>query len=164
MNRSVLIIAYGNPLRSDDGVAWHAAERLRDEFPHLGTEILCVHQLAPELAEAASRADDLIFLDAARNGEPGQISCTPLNSQPGTARFSHQQTPSQIVSLCKQLYGAEPRAFLVSICGESFDHGEELSMTLRNALPGLVRVVGDLIDRLQIGSPENAGRQICVEM
>jgi hydrogenase maturation protease len=162
----VLIIAYGNPLRSDDGVAWYAAECLRDELPALGTQILCVHQLTPELAETASRTDDLIFLDASRNGEPGQIVCAPLDSQPGRARFSHQHTPEQIVSLCKQLYGTEPRAFVVSINGESFAHGDGLSTTLRDALPRLVRIVGELIERLSMSSQDNAAahRHSCVEM
>ena len=26
-----LVIGYGNPLRSDDGVGWHVAERLADD-------------------------------------------------------------------------------------------------------------------------------------
>ena len=38
---SVLIIAYGNPLRSDDGLAWHAAKAIEGKFGSSEVEILC---------------------------------------------------------------------------------------------------------------------------
>jgi hydrogenase maturation protease len=144
----ILIVAYGNPLRSDDGIAWHAAEMLRRDFPVYPIEILCVHQLAPELAEAASRADDLIFVDAAHDGEPGRIVVTEAEPCEEPARFSHQLAPEQVIALCRQLYGVCPRAFTVSISGKSFAHGEELTDELRAALPRLAGTVSELIDSL----------------
>jgi Ni,Fe-hydrogenase maturation factor len=46
----VLIIAYGNPMRSDDGLAGRAADGLEGKYPPSEVEMLRVHQLAPELA------------------------------------------------------------------------------------------------------------------
>jgi hydrogenase maturation protease len=59
-----LIIGYGNPLRGDDDVGWEAASRLAAALPSEAVHILAVHQLTPELAEAVSEADLLIFVDA----------------------------------------------------------------------------------------------------
>ena len=142
----ILIVAYGNPLRSDDGIAWHAAEILRRQFPPPPIEILCVHQLAPELAEAASRVDDLIFIDAACDGEPGRIDVAEVGPAGEPASFSHQLTPGQIVALCQQLYDVLPRAFTISIAGKSFEHGDALSDELRAVLPRLVGKVRELVE------------------
>jgi hydrogenase maturation protease len=144
----VLIVAYGNPLRSDDGVAWHAAQILEQGRFSSQVEILCVHQLMPELAEAVSRADGVLFLDAAENGEPGEISCAPVIPESSEQPFTHVFTPAQIIALCERVYGCWPSAFAVSIAGESFDHGDALSATLKNALPRLIETVEELIARL----------------
>ena len=73
----VLVIAYGNPIRSDDGVAWHAAEEIRRKLESL-VEVICVHQLTPELAEEISRVSTVIFVDAARDVDPGKVVCRPV--------------------------------------------------------------------------------------
>ena len=65
MAARVLIIAYGNPLRCDDGVAWRAAEALEGKFPSEQVEILRLHQLAPELADAVRQRELVLFVDAA---------------------------------------------------------------------------------------------------
>jgi hydrogenase maturation protease len=140
-----LIIAYGNPLRSDDGIGWHVAELLEREVMPSEATIVCVHQLTPELAEAASRANKVVFVDAAAKGAPGQIVGTEIHPVTDMAGFSHRLSPEQVVALCLLLYGKCPRAVTVSISGECFDHGETLSHTLTGALPSLVETVRKLI-------------------
>ena len=147
MSHRVLIIAYGNPLRSDDGFGWRAAELLRPKVLALHADLLCVYQLTPELAAAASEADILIFIDAACNGQPGQVVCTAVVPLAEPARFSHQLAPEQIVALCGELYGAHPQAYAISVTGASFEHGEGLSETVREALPGCVCIAEELMCR-----------------
>ena len=48
----VLVVGYGNSLRGDDGIGWHAARLLTDDPRLTGARVLTHHQLAPELAEA----------------------------------------------------------------------------------------------------------------
>jgi hydrogenase maturation protease len=144
----VLVIAYGNPLRSDDGVAWQAAEEIRRKLASL-VEVICTHQLMPELAEEASWADTVIFLDATDNGDPGKVVCETVSAEPTQSRFSHHLTPAQLLGLCDQLYEAKPRAFLISISGECFDHGDGLSPAAKSALPQSVAAVSDLLRRLK---------------
>lgn len=144
----VLIVALGNPLRCDDGVAWHAAELLERDLAPSRAEILCVHQLMPELAESLSRADAVVFLDAACDGAPGQIVLREVCADRDATGFSHGNTPGRIVALCEEIYGVRPRAHAVTLTGESFDHGDELSETIRNSLPRLVTAVKESVDRL----------------
>lgn len=142
--KRVLVIAYGNPLRSDDGVAWQAADSLRASVPD-SVEILCVHQLTPELAEDVSRANLVIFLDAAQGGEPGTVSCDEVFPHQELLRFSHHLGPRDVAALSSRVYGAQPRAFVVSMNGECFDHGQTLSPTAISSLPQMQAKVVELI-------------------
>ena len=89
----VLIVAYGNPLRSDDGVAWRAADILAEKLSASDVEILRLHQLAPELADTLRGFDRVIFVDAAlsdRGIEPGTVMMEEFVAEkPDPARFSH---------------------------------------------------------------------------
>jgi hydrogenase maturation protease len=138
----VLIVAYGNPMRCDDGLAWRAADELERKLSGSEIEILRVHQLAPELAENLTRCDTVIFVDAASadrgNGNPGEVRCLEVGSSEGPPRFSHQLSPGAVVALARQLYGAMPHAFTVTLTGECFDHGDFLSPRVATAIPALV--------------------------
>jgi hydrogenase maturation protease len=144
----VAIIAYGNPLRTDDGIGWRTAQLLQGEHSNLQTEIISVHQLTPELAEVAARSSGVIFIDASRTGEPGRIVQTPVQPDDGSELFSHSLGPGQILALCEQLYGTKPLAFTVSIAGKSFDYGDGLSGTLQDAVPALLATVKELVVQL----------------
>jgi len=147
----VLIIAYGNPLRSDDGVAWRAAEALRQKFSPAEIEIHCLHQLAPELAETVSRFPCVIFVDAASSrdtGNPGEIRVEELSGKDPAdsgSPFFHALSPLTIIRLAERLYGAKPRTFSVTVTGQNFDHGEALSPAVAAALPDLVARIQALV-------------------
>lgn len=139
----ILILAYGNPLRSDDGLGWRAAEALLEESA-AGMEIRTCHQLLPEVAEPVSRADTIFFIDATRDGEPGEVRCMPVTPEKDAGRFTHQLSPAGILALSAELYGHVPKAFLMSICGDSFDLGEKLSPVVAASLPRLTGLVREL--------------------
>jgi len=145
----VLIIAYGNPLRCDDGLAWRAADQLEGKFSGADVEILRTHQLAPEFAEAITGYDAVIFVDAAAkegsNGRQGEVHCLQIDVPEDRPRFSHQLSPAAVVALARQLYGASPRAFSVTLTGACFDHGETLSPLVEAALPSLVARIEALV-------------------
>jgi len=147
---SVLIIAYGNPLRSDDGVAWRAADILAETFPARDVEILRLHQLAPELADTLRGFDRVIFIDAAFSEvaaiEPGTVRVDEIAAQtPDPARFSHAFSPQKVLGLAAELYGVQPRAFSVNVQGANFDHGNALSAAVANALPELIATIERLL-------------------
>src|ERR1017187_7308080 len=60
-----LILAYGNPLRGDDGIGPEAGERLRSIIQDSDVEIRTMHQLTPELMEPISRAARVLYGRAA---------------------------------------------------------------------------------------------------
>jgi len=140
---SVLVIAIGNPLRSDDGLAWHAADELSRDTN--APEILRVHQLTPELAEAVSRASTVVFLDAASQGEPGKVTCEKVTASEANAHSSHHLPPTAVLALAETLYGLRPAAFSVAMTGECFDHGDTLSPRVAEAMPRLLDKIRGLI-------------------
>jgi hydrogenase maturation protease len=140
-----LIIGYGNPLRGDDGLGWHAARLLAGVAQTQHAELLARHQLMPELAEQASGAETVIFVDAASEGRPGELRWRCVEPQPGPASFTHHLSPEALLGMARDLYGRCPRAFAVSVAGGSFDCGEELSPAVRAALPALIGLVEKLL-------------------
>lgn len=146
----IFIVAYGNPLRSDDGVAWRAADALEGKFAESAVEIVRLHQLGPELAETASHSECLIFIDAASapSSTPGEIHVEEIPPGPidpnAAPRFSHVLSPQALLSLAETLYSARGKAFLATITGASFEHGESLSPPVQAALPVLI----DRIERI----------------
>lgn len=147
----VLVIAIGNPLRSDDGLAWRAADELAKEDVGSEVKIVKVHQLTPEHAESASQTDLMIFIDAAGSGDPGTVHSLELTGRDEVASFSHSLTPQSLLTLAKKLYEKAPKAFLVSMPGKSFDHGESLSTEVQESLPSLVELVCELINNIASG-------------
>lgn len=151
MASRILIIAYGNPLRCDDGVAWHAADALEGKFPLDQVEILRVHQLAPELAESLRRSDSVIFLDAATaesdDAKAGEIRAEQIerNKESQPSGFCHTFSLTNILTLSEQLYGASPHAYFVCMIGENFSYGESLSAAVASSLPEFVARAEGLI-------------------
>ncbi len=141
----ILVLAVGNPLRSDDGLAWHVADELRRNNLPPDVEIITIHQLAPELAENVSSADLVIFVDASSLGEPGTLSCEKIAPVPVESGSSHHFSPQALLELAAMLYGHPPAAYLVSIAGQNFDHGELLSPEVSKSIPSLVAKMRELI-------------------
>ena len=144
MPSHTLVIAYGNPLRCDDGVGWRAAGLLQKKLSKQDVAILYVHQLTPELAEWAANTDRFIFVDAAANGIPGQVHFCEANDEDPGDTSSHWFTPAQVLALSQTLYGKRPKHFVVSVVGASFELGDKLSPVVEDALPELVDTVANL--------------------
>jgi hydrogenase maturation protease len=147
----VLIVAYGNPMRSDDGIAWRAADALAPKFSESDVEILRLHQLTPELADSVRNFGTVIFVDAAScdgsQNKSGMIRLEEIRgggtSEP--ARFSHVLSPKKVLDLALQLYDASQGVFVITVAGENFDHGDSLSTGVASALPELVARIERLI-------------------
>lgn len=139
---TVMLIGYGNSSRRDDGVAEHILRRLLAELgldpdtltaedeseQRPGLRALLVHQLAPELAETASRYDAVVFIDAHVEGsgwDPVAWQTIAPTIQGGMS--GHHLKPGVILSLCETLYGRRPTAYMLSVLGHDFDFGETLT-------------------------------------
>jgi len=141
---AVLVIAWGNPLREDDGVAWHVLEGLRRLRPRPGLPTLHLrhaHQLTPEMAECVSHATGVVFIDARRDGVAGALRCEAVLPAAGTNPLAHSLSPQALLLYAEALYGRAPLAVLVSVVGERFGMGEGLSPAVRRSLPRAIRAV-----------------------
>src|ERR1700745_893681 len=153
----VLVLGYGNPLRSDDGLGWRVAVELFRANPSPDVLVLPCHQLTPDLSETASLAETVIFVDCARKGEPGEIHCEEVRSQAGPASFTHDLSPAALLALAAELFGVCPKGWLFSVCGECFAAGEDLSPTVSRRVPELKALVGRTIQEALSESSQATG-------
>jgi hydrogenase maturation protease len=142
----VLVIGYGNTLRTDDGVGRHAAERLADDPRLDGVRVVGRHQLTPELALDVSRAALVVFVDASSRPPAGIFTVEPMErTVRHGAGWSHHLDPPSLLDLTGELYGRVPDAFVISVGVESVLLGDGMSPMVEASLPGLVDAVAELI-------------------
>jgi hydrogenase maturation protease len=156
----VLVIGYGNTLRTDDGVGRLAAERLADDPRLDGVKVIGRHQLTPELALDVSRAALVVFVDASHGPLAGTTTVEPMEPAGRTgAGWSHHLHPSSLVDLAGELYGATPDVVIVRIGVGSLALGDRMSPLVEAALPGLVDTVAALIaDRTSTPGAEQGAK------
>lgn len=139
-----LVIGYGNELRGDDGFGIRVAEELqKKDISHL-SEIIATQQLLPEHAEAISRADGVIFIDADASLPAGTFNFASLSENPAPLAdpaFSHHLTPQLLIGDARLLFGHAPQSFLYSVGGSSLALGEQLSPKVK----ALVSKIAELI-------------------
>jgi hydrogenase maturation protease len=138
----ILVLGYGNPMRSDDGLGWQIAVELFRTNHSPDVEVLPCHQLTPELAPTVSRADVVIFVDCEQGGTPGEICCREVRCEATPLSFTHHLTPGSLMALSSELFGACPRAWLLSMQGQEYSAGDSFS-------PAVAAHISDLKARLQ---------------
>lgn len=127
----LLIIGYGNELRSDDGVGPKVAETVaRWRLP--GVRTMVYQQLMPELAGPLATASRVVFVDAAIDCRSVQVR--EVEPQPSTQVMAHAVDPGALLQLTKTLYGCCPPALFVSIPAADFSFGGELSEVCRKGM------------------------------
>ena len=145
-SRVSLVIGYGNPLRSDDGIGWQVAERLAGDPRMAGVEILQRHQLTPELALDVSTAGLVVLVDARSGPPPGTVTVERVEPAPtsGTT-WSHHLGPASLIGLAQELYGRAGDVQVVSVGVASLEVGEGLSPAVEAAAGRVVEIVAGLV-------------------
>ena len=139
-----LIIGYGNLLRGDDAVGCRAAYKLEQRFHgDPDVEVIAAQQLTPEMADDIARHSFVLFLDAAVGEKPGTLRRRQVAPQGGPSGFTHQLTPSSLLSAAEQLYGDVPEAISITLAGWSFDLSNQLSPGAAHRFPAMVRMAQD---------------------
>ncbi len=142
----VMVIGYGNPLRSDDAIGWRAAGELSKQAND-EVEIVACHQLNPEMAEALSQVKLVVFIDACTDGTPGRVTRNEV--QPAAFSpdmMSHHLDPASLLACARELYGKAPKAVVICVTGECFGFGRELTATVERAFPGVVELARGFIE------------------
>ncbi|HUH62754.1 MAG TPA: hydrogenase maturation protease [Terracidiphilus sp.] len=146
-----LILACGNTLRGDDGVApWLAAwagERFEAD-PRV--EVIAGQQWTPELAGDIARAGSVLFVDCSIVSAPGSVELAPVSAAAGgDASSTHHLGAPELLALARELYDSAPdTACLLTIGAGSTEMGEQFSAEVSAALPEACRRLEQTVLRL----------------
>lgn len=144
----IVVLGCGSSLRTDDRFGLEVAGRLADLFhDQPGVTVLAAAQLLPEHAALLRDARLVLVLDAARI-TPGEIRVRRVKpslhgNQPS---LTHTLTPEDLLHLTSQLYGPQPRMYLLTAGAYSFDIGDVMSPAM-SALAD--RTVAEVTTRLR---------------
>ena len=137
----ILIIGYGNTLREDDGAGIQLAHQLEQLCRDLAlpARLITAHQLLPEHALDIAASDITTVFFADTRAVPSiqaapTVEITPLTPQPDSPGLGHHLTPITLLLYAGQLYGHCPPAWLITVPGLNFGHGESLSPLTQQAL------------------------------
>jgi len=118
-----LLIAMGNPLRRDDGVAHRVVQLLG---PLEDTVVHSCIQLTPEVAEDIAQASTVVFVDADATPGPPMVELLAQETD-SSSPLSHSVSPYTLVELARRLYGFHGAAYVCRIPGADFSEGEGLT-------------------------------------
>ena len=118
-----VLVAIGNTLRGDDGVAHRVLEYIGEMS---GVRSLAVHQLTPEIAQEIAGAVRVFFIDAdTRPGEPAMEAIDGEVTE--HSPIGHTMTAREVAALSRSLFGFLGSAWLVRVPGYDFSATEALS-------------------------------------
>ncbi len=143
---TILVIGYGNDLRSDDAVGQRIADSVATwAIPNVRS--LAVHQLTPELAASLESTQRVIFVDAClASEEEAVVKVSPVEPvDSGNFILGHSSDPRSLLALALALYGHYPQAWLVTVPGINFDLGENLSPVAHRGVAEALEKIDDLI-------------------
>jgi len=139
-NADILVIGYGNTLRGDDGVGPRVAEAVaRLHLP--GVHTLICPMLTPELAEPMSRADKVIFVDAAVDA-PNEIQWRKLEPNETSQLMAHAANPRTMLALARDVFGRVPEAWWLTIPALDLGFCEDFS-------PGVQERFAKAVEKIQ---------------
>ena len=127
----VLLIGFGNPGRLDDGLGPALACKLENAGLR-GLTVESNYQLTVEDAAAVAEHDTVLFVDADIAGpEPFWVKrIRPASRDLGFS--THSIEPRAVLALARDLFHAEPEAWLMGVRGYEFNEfGEKLSPKAR---------------------------------
>lgn len=140
------IIGYGNPQRRDDGIGQYVANQLNTFLKDRESiHILALNQLEPELVDELRHARLIIFIDATMGVVEGGWNWTKIEPEPGLPYLTYYFKPSFFLGLLQSIHHICPAAWLVSVQGDDFEFGEELTPVAEKRAQGVVSEITEFI-------------------
>jgi hydrogenase maturation protease len=141
---SILVIGYGNALRSDDSIGLRVAEAIAAaNYP--GVQVRSVCQLLPELAAELAEARIVFFVDALEHHGRAAVELTPVAAKETTNWSTHTADPRTLLALTRAVYGRTPRAWWLTVPGRNFDVGEGLSVVAEADMRQAIALLNKLV-------------------
>ncbi|MBH8577773.1 hydrogenase maturation protease [Nostocaceae cyanobacterium CENA369] len=152
MNKTLIVIGYGNELLSDDSIGQRVAKAL-----HLSNgKSIAVHQLTPELAEVLADTELAVFIDACLATKTSQVQIQLLSPESLNVIAGHTADPRSLLALTKALYGYCPQAWWVTVPGANFELGENLSPLAEQGIEIAIDKINHLI--------KTARKELCMKL
>jgi hydrogenase maturation protease len=124
----ILVYGFGNPARGDDGLGPALAAAM-DGLALPGVEVDANYQLTVEDAAEIAEYAAVVFVDAAAVGPApfwfSRIDDASIGSASVLGWSSHSVSPTQVVSLARDLFHSQAPAYLLAIRGYAFGELEE---------------------------------------
>jgi len=150
LDQSILVIGYGNSLRSDDGVG----QRVAKEIATLGipnVAAIAVHQLTPDLVERLATVDIVIFVDVYPALANQDVQVHSLELAQSGITTGHWCEPQVLLAMTQALYHYHPEAWWVMVPGVKFELGECLSSVAEQGIDVALQEIQSLGARLSDG-------------
>jgi hydrogenase maturation protease len=141
LGKMILVIGYGNTLRSDDGIGQIVAMEVEKwHLPQVRSHY--TPQLTPELAEKIAEFATVIFVDACLEGNQVELKALKICHN---HNWGHFMDPESLLYLTKFLYQKTPQAWLITIPAKNLNLGENLSDSAQKGLTQALATIKDLI-------------------
>lgn len=155
----IVVIGYGNAMRSDDGLGLRVAEAIA-EANYPGVRVRTVFQLVPELAPELAETRLVIFVDALVDSGGSVVALTPVEAEEITDWSTHAADPRTLLALTRSVFGRTPEAWWLKVPGRQFDFGEGLSSTAEDRMRQAISRIEELIQAKTQCRPR-AGDKTC---
>ena len=150
-DRNILIYAYGNPGRQDDGLGNQFVDKLEPWLEEQGLTNVTLDsnfQLNIEDADNIRDKDVVVFVDASIE-DIDNFRLDIVEPSEGRSEFSmHSASPAYVLALCTKLYNKHPETYILQIKGYEWEFQEELS---DRAAINLELALAFLKDRIKSG-------------
>ncbi|HYG35996.1 MAG TPA: hydrogenase maturation protease [Clostridia bacterium] len=144
----LLIIGYGNTLRSDDGLGPKVAEAIGAlNLP--GVEVLSCGLLTPELADPVSKSRQVVFVDAAVDA-PREVQLRKLVPADSSRILAHAANPCTILALARDVFGYAPSAWWLTIPAEELGIGEQFSALAERGFATAISHIKQIASGLEV--------------
>ena len=166
-NRQIMILGVGNILFSDEGVGIHVVQALGEEY--LFSDNVTIEDggvLGIRLLGIISQADNLIVVDAIRNGgPPGTLYRLDGDAIPGRVRAKnslHQVDLLEALTLCQAL-DKVPETVIIGVEPQDIETvGLEMTAPVQEKFEELKAMALRELDRLGADYERKGGESSCV--
>ncbi|MCL1927027.1 MAG: hydrogenase maturation protease [Syntrophorhabdaceae bacterium] len=149
----ILVIGYGNPGRSDDGLGPALAERL-EALAIPGVTVEADYQLSIEHAAMVAEYDVVVFADA-DSSCPEPFYLKPVVAKHIVEFTSHSVPPEEILHIAHSCFNASPQGYVLGMRAQVLEpFSEGLSPAAQEVLEAaLERLLGFVSERLSVPEP-----------
>jgi hydrogenase maturation protease len=140
----ILLLAYGNPGRQDDGLGPACAKAIED-LGLSGVTVEADYQLNIEDAADLAEHAIVLFVDASVDAE-APFQCKRIASASAISFTSHSVSPESVLAICEDHFERKPEAWVLGIRGYEFEFVEELTPRAEKNLEESLTFVQSLIN------------------